>query len=247
MSIEFVDCDFRYQRNRPLIESLTLTFPKGRTVLLGPNGAGKSTLLGLAASVLLPRSGTVGLGALRTAVWRDRADYRRRVGWMPQQIVPVPGLNVREQVAYAGWLKGMSRVDAWERSEGALDRVGLASLAGRKSSHLSGGQLRRVGIAQCLVHDAVVLLMDEPTAGLDPVQRQVFRDLLGKVGPDVDVVVATHQTEDIATSYDHVVVLDDGRLRFRGSVGEFLGMAEESVSREGRADAAYAAIITREV
>ena len=245
--MEFVDCDFRYRRQRPLFEGLTLAFPKGRTVLLGPNGAGKSTLLGLAASVLLPRAGTVGLGPLRTGVRRDLAAYRGRVGWMPQQVSYVPGLTAREQVAYAGWLKGMSRVDAWERAQAALARVGLASLADRKSAHLSGGQLRRVGIAQCLVHDADVLLMDEPTAGLDPVQRQVFHDLLGEIGPDVDIVVSTHQTEDIDTSYEHVVVLDEGRPRFRGTVDEFLGPATDSVSRERRAVSAYAAVVTREV
>ena len=141
----------------------------------------------------------------------------------------------------------MSRAEAWERTQGALDRVGLAGLADRKGAHLSGGQLRRVGIAQCLVHDAEVLLMDEPTAGLDPVQRRVFRDLLGEIGPDVDIVVSTHQTEDIDTSYEHVVVLDEGRPRFRGTVDEFLGPATDSVSRERRAVSAYAAVVTREV
>jgi ABC-2 type transport system ATP-binding protein len=247
VSIHFSDCDFRYRRGRPLLESLTLSFPNGRTVLLGPNGAGKSTLLGLAASVLLPRAGTIGLGRLRTTRRKDLSAYRRKVGWLPQQVAAVPGLRAREQVAYAGWLKGLSRADAWDRADTALARVGLQTLAARKSSQLSGGQLRRVGIAQCLVHDAEVLLMDEPTAGLDPVQRQVFRDLLADLDDRVDIIVSTHQTEDIDASYQNVVVLDDGQPRFHGPVGDFLALSPDTVSPERRAEAAYATTIRQEV
>ncbi|MYW04920.1 ATP-binding cassette domain-containing protein [Streptomyces sp. SID3343] len=247
MPIVFADCEFRYRRGRPLLEGLTLSFSRGRTVLLGPNGAGKSTLLGLAASVLLPRAGTVELGRLCTARRKDLSGYRRRVGWLPQQVAAVPGLRAREQVAYAGWLKGLSRADAWERADTALARVGLQTLAAHKSSRLSGGQLRRVGIAQCLVHDAEVLLMDEPTAGLDPVQRQVFRDLLADLDDRVDVIVSTHQTEDIDASYEHVVVLDDGRPRFQGSVGDFLALSPDTVPSQRRAEAAYASTIRQEV
>jgi len=169
------------------------------------------------------------------------------VGWLPQQVTAVPGLRAREQVAYAGWLKGLSRSDAWERAEAALTRVGLQTLATRKTNQLSGGQLRRIGIAQCLVHDAQILLLDEPTAGLDPVQRQVFRDLLSEIDGGVDIIVSTHQTEDIDASYEHVVVLDEGQPRFRGTVGEFLALSPGSVSPERRAEAAYAATIRQEV
>jgi len=203
--------------------------------------------LGLAASVLIPQAGTVGIGDLSTTNRKILPVYRRKVGWLPQQVTAVPGLRAREQVAYAGWLKGLSRSDAWERAEAALTRVGLQTLATRKTNQLSGGQLRRIGIAQCLVHDAQILLLDEPTAGLDPVQRQVFRDLLSEIDGGVDIIVSTHQTEDIDASYEHVVVLDEGQPRFRGTVGEFLALSPGSVSPERRAEAAYAATIRQEV
>lgn len=169
------------------------------------------------------------------------------MGWLPQQIASVPGLTVREQVSYAGWVKGLARRDSWDRAARALERVGLTDLAGRRSHQLSGGQLRRLGIAQCLVHDAEVLLLDEPTAGLDPVQRGVFRDLLSELSPSVSFVVSTHQTEDLADIYSAVVVMDRGTAVFRGGVGEFLALAPEGTPAERRPEFAYRGLISGEV
>ncbi|WP_338484896.1 ATP-binding cassette domain-containing protein [Streptomyces sp. SCSIO 75703] len=109
MSVTFATCTYRYRRGPVVLDRLSFGFPAGRTVLLGPNGAGKTTLLALAASVLKPRTGTVAFAGLDPAIRAQLRVYRRRVGWMPQHITPVPGMTCREQVAYAGWLKGMSR------------------------------------------------------------------------------------------------------------------------------------------
>ncbi|GAA3289562.1 ATP-binding cassette domain-containing protein [Streptomyces cinereospinus] len=216
-------------------------------MLLGPNGAGKSTLLALLASALRPSAGSVTLGDLDTRRRRDVQDYRRIVGWLPQQVRPVPGLRVREQTSYAGWLKGLSRQEAWERSRNALQQVGLEELADRPTAHLSGGQLRRLGIAQTLVHSAQVVLMDEPTAGLDPAQRRVFRCLLDSLRDQTTFVVSTHQTEDLAESYDSVILLDRGRIRFQGPIRSFLDLAPRQVAQERRAEAVYADLVAGEV
>ncbi|WP_307854028.1 ATP-binding cassette domain-containing protein [Streptomyces tagetis] len=230
-----------------MLDHLTLAFGRGATVLLGPNGAGKSTLMGLAASALRPGSGSVALDGLDTTGRKSVKEYRRRVGWLPQQVRPVTGLRVREQVAHAGWLKGMSRREAWEASREALRAVDLTDLAERGSAELSGGQLRRVGIAQALVHDAEVLLMDEPTAGLDPVQRRIFRELVGSLAERTSLVVSTHQTEDLADIYDHVIVLDHGSPRHQGSIVSFLTLAPSETGPERRAEAAYAGLVKAEV
>ncbi|MGW5817856.1 ATP-binding cassette domain-containing protein [Streptomyces noursei] len=246
MPISISDCSFMYRRGLPVLEGLSLSLGYGATVLLGPNGAGKSTLLGLAASALRPASGHVRIGALGTRNRKDVKEYRRKVGWLPQQVKAIPGLRVREQVAHAGWLKGMSRIQAWEASAGALEAVGLTDLSARRSSELSGGQKRRLGIAQALVHSAEVVLMDEPTAGLDPRQRATFRDLVARLSSTVAVVVSTHQTEDLADIYQSVVVLDQGRVRHQGAVSSFLDLAPAGSPRERQAEAAYASICTVE-
>ncbi|MEW1718616.1 ATP-binding cassette domain-containing protein [Streptomyces sp. NPDC093109] len=224
-----------------------MDFPAGCTVLLGPNGAGKSTLLSLGASILQPAAGRVTFGRFDSSLRADRKCYRRSIGWLPQNIQPVPGLTVREQAAYAGWLKGLSKREAWDRSSLALDRVRLADLAERRSHELSGGQLRRLGIAQTLVHEAEVVLLDEPTAGLDPVQRGVFRELVGGLSEMVHFVVSTHQTEDLADIYGTVVVFDRGSPVFQGTTQEFFSLAPDSVAPERRAETAYRGLVRGEV
>ncbi|QIB44953.1 ATP-binding cassette domain-containing protein [Streptomyces aureoverticillatus] len=247
MTLEISRCTFAYRRGGTVLNRLSLTFDSGCTVLLGPNGAGKSTLLGIAATALAPQKGQVSLGGLTPDSSAHAKAYRRRVGWLPQQVRPVAGLKLREQVAYAGWLKGMSRRAAWDAAGPALDRVGLGELSGRTGRQLSGGQLRRLGIAQTLVHQAEVVLLDEPTAGLDPHQRGVFRDLIGDLAHETSFVVSTHQTEDLAEIFDSVVVLDRGNVRFQGSVPEFLGTAPADAAPGRLAEAAYAGFVRGEV
>lgn len=244
MPIGFQSVDFGYRRRVPVVQRFTLDFPRGRTVFLGPNGAGKSTVLSLAASVLRPDSGTVVYGRKTTTRRGDLTAFRRRIAWLPQQIESVPRLTAREQVAYVGWLKGMNRRDAWDRSLGALERVELADLAGQKVRRMSGGQQRRIGVAQSLVHEAEVLLLDEPTAGMDPRQRRVFHEILS--GLDQHVVLSTHDVADLEETYDHVVVLDRGTVRFAGGVRDFLALAPHGTAPGRLAEAAYYATVREE-
>lgn len=249
--IRFSDVCFSYpraspfgRRQAPVFDAFSWETPDGSTVLLGPNGAGKTTLLSLAATALRPTHGSVRLDELDGGKRDERRAIRRAVGWLPQQMRAVPGLSVREQVAYAGWLKGMPRAAAWREALPALQRVDLHADADRPTAQLSGGQQRRVGLAQLLVHDADLLLLDEPTVGLDPSQRARFRDVLRALAQDVPVVVSTHQVDDLTTLFETVVVLDRGAVRFQGTVDAFLALG--GAGRAHPAEAAYASLISEQ-
>ncbi|WP_306188764.1 MULTISPECIES: ABC transporter ATP-binding protein [unclassified Streptomyces] len=239
-SIRLEHCTFGYGRSKPpVLNDLTYTIPDGFTVLLGPNGTGKSTLLKLACGLHRPRTGSVRMGSVSS---RDHA-YLRQVAWMPQTVTAMTGLTAREQVAYTGWLKGMNQSDAWDAALTALGRVDMADRADAKTRQLSGGQLRRVGVASALVHGAGVLLLDEPTAGMDPTQRRVFRDLiLGLATAEVRVLMSTHDVADLAEEADQVTVLRHGRIAFTGPTRDFLAHAPGDTPEARRAETAYAVV-----
>lgn len=242
MTLELTSCTYGYRRRRPVLRDLTYRLPEGLTVLLGPNGAGKSTLLKLAASVIAPRAGTVTLGDIEAG---SKA-FREAVAWMPQDIVPMPSLTAREYVAYVGWLKGMNRNDAWHQARRALSRVQLADQASTKTNRLSGGQLRRVGVAAALVHNARVFLLDEPTAGMDPHQRRVFRDILGNLTVEnVQILLSTHDVADLAEEADHVTVLHSGRILHNGTTESFLTHTPYGTVSGRIAEGAYTALLNR--
>lgn len=201
---------FSYRRRAlPIVRGLNVEFGIGRTALLGPNGAGKSTLMGLAVGRFRPSSGSI-----------DRIDCS--VGWMPQELRPLSGSTAHEQVAYAGWLSGMASSMAWEAAGDALSSVGLDKEMARSSNQLSGGQLRRVGLAQAIVGAPQLLVLDEPFAGLDPRERLRLSEALLALPDRVGVVVSTHLIDDLDSLYDRVVVLDGGTVAFDGSISTFL-------------------------
>ncbi|MBI2691654.1 MAG: ATP-binding cassette domain-containing protein [Solirubrobacterales bacterium] len=243
MLLTCTDIEFAYRSDRRLFESFSCGFEGGNTLLLGPNGAGKSTLLRLLATSIRPIRGSIALGSIDAA--RAQRQYRDVVGMLGQDVAPIPGLTVREQVAYAGWLKGMSKKAAWERSVEVLDSLDLSDLSDRKPTSISGGQLRRVGIAQLLVHDPEVMLLDEPTAGLDPLQRRNFMSMVAGFRGERSTIISSHQVEDIDSVFDHVYVLIDAELLFHGTVQEFLAIsADRAAPPELQAIDAYERIVT---
>lgn len=234
---------FSYHRwIRPVLSRFTYEVPgQGLTILLGPNGAGKSTTMALLAGTIEPKAGEVRfLGSDLTSA---RREYRRHVAWLPQRVPTSRQLTAREYVAYVAWLKGESRTCAWDRAGAALDQVGLAEQSGRKTAGLSGGQLRRVGIACALAHDARVILLDEPTAGLDPHQRTVFRDVLREVAARVPVLMSTHDVADLADEADTVTLMDGGRVRHHGGTRSFLEHADPEAVPARRAESAYSVLL----
>lgn len=241
------DCTFGYVRRSPVFEDLNVGFTPGATVLLGPNGAGKSTLLGLLAGIYRPQHGSVELaGVGHSPDRRTIHRYRKSVAWLPQHAGIFAGLTVREHVAYAGWLKGMRRREAWSEAAGALRSMDLQDFESRPATKLSGGQTRRMQLAGALVHDARVVLLDEPTAGLDPLQRARFGELIQALPDRIITIVATHNVDDLSGSFDRVVVLDGGMIRFEDTVEKFTSTAPRTVEQHRRGLAAYSQIVNPE-
>jgi ABC-2 type transport system ATP-binding protein len=241
-ALELDHVQFGYSRRRPVLRDLALSLSTDSAVLLGPNGAGKSTLIGLIAAVLEPWSGSVRWAGVSSTDRSMRSRYRSAVGWVPQHIETIPGFTVGTQVAYAGWLKGLSKRESERRTPEILERVLLAKYSDQQAFSLSGGQRRRLGIAQALIHDAELIVMDEPTAGLDPHQRKVFRGLVAELRTSTRLLISTHQTEDLAELGREVVVLTEGQVLFRGAMDEFLALGPASASPAERAEIAYVAV-----
>ncbi|MGW2743842.1 ABC transporter ATP-binding protein [Streptomyces sp. NPDC001450] len=199
------------------LDSVDLALGTGVHGLLGPNGAGKTSLIRVLATVAQPSGGKVEILGQDSADHRGRAGIRRRLGYLPQEFGYYPGFTVREFVAYVAWLKEVPAARVPAAVERAVTRVGLADRIDAKIKTLSGGMVRRVGIAQAIVNDPGVLLLDEPTAGLDPEQRVEFRELLRELGVSATVVVSTHLVEDVAAACTEVALLDRGRIAYRGT------------------------------
>jgi ABC-2 type transport system ATP-binding protein len=215
-----------------VVERLDLTLDIGVHGLLGPNGAGKTTLMKALATVTRPHAGALSLVGI-DADRGDLREIRRHIGYLPQRFGFYPRYTAREFVEYMAWLKEMPRSAIPAAVDRALDRVGLADRADGRMKTLSGGMVRRVGIAQAIVNDPRILLLDEPTAGLDPEQRVSFRRLLREVGGDSCVVVSTHLVEDVAAACEDTVLLDRGRLVFRGTIGELEAAADGAADEVG--------------
>jgi ABC-2 type transport system ATP-binding protein len=212
------------------LAELDLELGPGITGLLGPNGAGKTTLIRILATLLSPSAGRVGVNGWWTSDLRDRVEIRRRLGYLPQDLGLYPRFTVFEFVDYLALLKELDDpAERHRRVRAALAAVELEDLARRKIRTLSGGMRRRVGIAQAIVADPLLLLLDEPTTGLDPEQRMRFRQLIAGIGEQRTVVLSTHLVEDVAAVCTQVVVLWQGRVRFHGTPSQLRQLADGQV------------------
>ncbi len=235
--------DTKPSTNTPTIHISNLTVRHRRTIaldgidlglapgvhgLLGPNGAGKTSLIRVLATVSRPTAGRVTLLGREVSGHHELTAVRRRIGYLPQDFGFYPGFTVREFVAYVAWLKEVPGERAGAAVERAVARVGLADRIDAKMKTLSGGMVRRAGIAQAIVNDPEILLLDEPTNGLDPEQRVEFRASLRELGTSGTVVVSTHLVEDVAVACTGVTLLEGGRVVYRGT--------PESLAGEGAAD-----------
>jgi ABC-2 type transport system ATP-binding protein len=230
-----------YGRHRAL-DGLDLTARPGVTGLLGPNGAGKTTLLRVLATVLAAAPGALRILGEDPSDAEGRLRIRRRLGYLPQDAGFHRGFTAFEAVDYVAVLKEHTATRArHDEVRRVLDLVGLSDVATKKVRALSGGMRRRLGLAQALLGKPSLLVLDEPTAGLDPEQRIRFRDLVSETGEGRTVVLSTHQTEDVAAVCSHVVVVRNGQAVFAGSVPELVSVAEGRVWVDaGRDPRAYA-------
>jgi ABC-2 type transport system ATP-binding protein len=230
---------------RCAVDGLDLRLGVGVYGLLGPNGAGKTTLVRALATVLPPAGGELELLGVPARGAARLRGVRRRLGYLPQEFGYYRRFTVREFVAYLAWLKEVPERDVPAAVQRAIDRVGLADRADDRMRTLSGGMVRRAGIAQAIVNDPAILLLDEPTAGLDPEQRVRFRELLRGLGADTCVVVSTHLVEDVAAACDSVVLVDAGRVAFRGTAAELAAAGADGGAGDSPSERGYAALLDR--
>ncbi|MFF3469247.1 ABC transporter ATP-binding protein [Streptomyces sp. NPDC001984] len=213
--------------------------------LLGPNGAGKTSLLRMMATAIPPSSGGLRLLGRDPGSYRPRCEIRRRLGYLPQNPGYYPGFTVAEYVEYFALLKEMPPARIRAAVATAVDRVGLGDRSRAKLRTLSGGMLRRAGIAQAIVNEPELLLLDEPTAGLDPEQRVSFRALLRELGQRATVVVSTHLVEDVATACAEVALMDQGRIVFQGTPAGLTARGDEQDAGDTPIERGYSAVLAQ--
>lgn len=190
------------------VDRVSLTLGKGVHGLLGANGAGKTTLMRMICGILTPTSGTVSFDGIDVS----REDYRAVLGYLPQDFGYYPDFSGMDFLMYLAALKGLEKKTARRRSEELLEIVSLKDVSKKKIKSYSGGMKQRLGIAQALLNNPKILVLDEPTAGLDPKERVKFRELIEERGKDSIVILSTHIISDIEHIADDVIMLKNGQM-----------------------------------
>lgn len=225
--LDLVNVTKVYKGGKRAVDDMTMSLQPGMLGLLGPNGAGKSSLMRITATVTRPTSGTV-LFHGEDAVAKPNV-LRRELGYLPQDFGVYPNLTSREFLMYLAAAKGVSARSAKARIDELLELVNLTEAVKRPLGKYSGGMLRRVGIAQVLLADPQVIIVDEPTAGLDPEERVRFRNLLSDLAADKVVMLSTHIVSDVESVASDIAVVANGRLQRRGTPEELLRSVEGHV------------------
>jgi ABC-2 type transport system ATP-binding protein len=245
MNVEITSLTRRFGRTQA-VAGVDLQTGPGVFGLLGPNGAGKTTLLRTMATVLPPTSGTLRLLGRDPAAYAPRKEIRRRLGYLPQALGYYPGFTVAEFVEYFALLKDMPPAQVSRAVATAIEQVSLGNKARAKLRTLSGGMLRRVGIAQAIVNEPELLLLDEPTAGLDPEQRVQFRALLREFGQRATVIVSTHLVEDVGAACSEVALMNEGKIVFQGTPAELTARADgTAASGDAPLERGYSAVLAQ--
>jgi ABC-2 type transport system ATP-binding protein len=243
MNIELEDLTRRFGRNRA-VAGVSLEAGPGVLGLLGPNGAGKTTLLRMMATVVPPSSGRMRLLGHDPGSYGQRREIRRRLGYLPQNLGYYPAFTVVEFIEYFALLKEMPSARIPKAVAAAVERVDLGIKARARLRTLSGGMLRRVGIAQAIVNDPELLLLDEPTAGLDPEQRIAFRTLMRDLGERSTVVVSTHLVEDVGAACTEVALMNAGQIVFRGTPEELTARGNDHGIGDAPLERGYSAVLS---
>ena len=205
-----------YANGTRALDNVSLSIPRGMYGLLGPNGAGKSTLMRSIATLQTPTEGTIRFGA--TDVIREPEKLRRTLGYLPQDFGVYPRVSAYDMLDHMAVLKGVaSPADRRTTVETLLQQVNLWTVRKKMLSGFSGGMRQRFGIAQALIGNPQLIIVDEPTAGLDPEERNRFLNLLAEIGENVVVILSTHIVEDVSDLCHRMAVLADGRVQLEGA------------------------------
>lgn len=229
MHIKIENLNKIYPNGNYALKDLNLEIPNGMFGLLGPNGAGKSTLMRILVTLMKPSNGRVLVNDLDLS--KNRREIRSMLGYLPQDFSFFSKLKTYEFLDYTARLAGMKNSAARKSAvEQMLEEVGLFEARDRNANKLSGGMKRRLGIAQALINNPKIIIVDEPTTGLDPEERIRFRNLLSNISVrDVIIILSTHIVSDISSTCNNMALLNNGELAFSGSPEELVKQAEGNV------------------
>ena len=226
MQLQIKNINKTYKGNIQALKDLNLTIDQGMFGLLGPNGAGKTTLMKIIATLLSPTSGSILFDD--TSITQNPQAIRQILGYLPQDIQFYPQLTVAETLDYLAILSNIQE-NRQEKIDHLIELVNLTDKKDQKVKKLSGGMKRRLGIAQALLNDPKLLIVDEPTAGLDPEERVRFRNLLSSLSSERIVLLSTHIVEDIAATSEKLAIINTGQLLFQGEVNQLIRNARGKV------------------
>ena len=224
--IEIKELNKFYGKKKQSLSNVNLTIEQGMFGLLGRNGAGKTTLMKTLATLLKKQSGSISVCGIPI---ENAKEIRKIVGYLPQDFSMYPTMTVIEAMDYLGILSGIGTKERKERIDLLLKKVNLTEHKNKKVKALSGGMKRRLGIAQALLNDPKVLIVDEPTAGLDPEERIRFRNLLCDVSEERIVILSTHIVGDIEATCENLAILNEGSILYCGTVSDLLDTANGKV------------------
>lgn len=224
--LKLMDIEKRY-KDKEAVRKFNYTFVNGVYGLLGENGAGKTTLMRLICGILKPTTGNIYCDNIEIASMG--AEYRKLLGYLPQDFGYYPNYTAMEFLMYVAALKGIPKDMAKKRANELLEVVGLSNVANKKVKTFSGGMKQRVGIAQALLNNPGILILDEPTAGLDPKERVRFRNLLSEYAGDKIVILSTHIVSDVEAIADEVLLMKKGKFVLQGTVQELTEKANGKV------------------
>lgn len=210
-------------KNKIAVDRISVEFTKGVYGLLGANGAGKTTFMRMLCGILAPTSGTVTFDGIDSG----EEEYRNILGYLPQDFGYYPSFTAWDFLMYMSALKGFDKKSAQERIKELLDFVSLSDVAKKKIKTYSGGMKQRLGIAQALLNHPKILVMDEPTAGLDPKERVRFRNVIEDAGKESIVILSTHIVSDVEHIADYILMMKEGSLVFNAPSSEIKGGLEE--------------------
>lgn len=238
MRIEINDLTKKY-KEKYAVNNFSVTLGSGVYALLGPNGSGKTTLMRMLCDVLRPTAGSILVDGTDISVLGEQ--YRDRLGYLPQHFGFYPGFTGMEFMLYLSALKGLPKLKAQERCEELLKLVGLYDVRKKKIKTYSGGMKQRIGIAQALINDPDLLVLDEPTVGLDPKERTKFRNIISDLGESKTVLLSTHIVSDIEYIAGDILVMKNGELALNDNAEDIChridGMVWDCVVAPKEADA----------